>query len=155
MKILTKISPLFFVFFFALIFSATATGQVSGADIKGVWLNQDEDAHVQIEEKNGKYYGKIVWLKEPIDENTGKPKLDKKNPDEKLKSRPVMGLELLSDFDFDGKTEWTNGKIYDPKSGKTYSCYMTFTDKSKNNLKVRGYIGVSLIGRTTNWTRVK
>lgn len=155
MKHVTKLSALFIALFFSSVFSLTAFGQVAGDDIAGIWLNEDKDAHVQIEEKNGKYYGKIVWLKEPNDEKTNAPKLDTKNPDDNLKSRPVMGLELLSDFEFDGDDEWENGKIYDPKSGKTYSCYMTFTDKSKNNLKVRGFIGVSLIGRTTNWTRVK
>jgi uncharacterized protein (DUF2147 family) len=137
------------------IFSITAHSQVSVKDIEGIWLNEDKDAHVQIEMNENKFFGKIVWLKEPLDDETGKPKLDKKNPDENLKKRPIMGLELLSDFEFDGENEWENGKIYDPKSGKTYSCYMTFSDKSKNNLKVRGYIGLSLIGRTTIWTRVE
>jgi len=77
------------------------------------------------------------------------------NPDEELQKRPIMGLELLSNFEFDGDDEWEDGDIYDPKSGKTYSCYMEFTDKTKNELKVRGYIGVSLLGRTTYWTRVE
>ncbi|MDY0335364.1 MAG: DUF2147 domain-containing protein, partial [Bacteroidales bacterium] len=77
------------------------------------------------------------------------------NPDTTLQKRPLMGLQLLSGFVFDGDDEWESGKIYDPKSGKTYSCYMEFTDKSKNKLKVRGYIGISLLGRTTYWTRVE
>ena len=64
-----------------------------------------------------------------------------------------MGIELLTDFVFDGKDEWTDGEIYDPKSGKTYSSYMAF--ESKDKLKIRGYIGFSLIGKTTYWTRVK
>ena len=101
------------------------------------------------------YYGKIVWLKEPLDEITGEPKLDDENEDPALRSRPVMGLMLLRDFEFDGDDEWTDGKIYDPKNGKTYSCYMEFRDDSKDNLKVRGYIGFSMIGRTTYWTRIE
>jgi len=128
----------------------------SADDILGVWLNEDKDAHVQIYKDNGKYFGKIVWLKTPIDEETGKPKLDDKNKDPKLQSRPVMGLLLLKDFVFDGDDEWEDGEIYDPKSGKTYSCYMEFPDKNdKTNLKIRGYIGISLLGRTTYWTKVK
>ena len=128
----------------------------SADDIVGVWLNEDKDAHVEIYKDGGKYFGKIVWLKTPIDEKTGKPKLDDKNEDPKLQSRPVMGLLLLKDFVFDGDDEWEDGEIYDPKSGKTYSCYMEFPDEDdKTNLKIRGYIGISLLGRTTYWTKVK
>lgn len=123
-------------------------------DVLGIFLNQDGDAHVEIFKNNGKYYGKLVWLKFPVDDETGKPKLDKKNPDEALQSRPVWGLEILKDFVYDADSkEWNDGEIYDPKSGKTYSCYMVF--EGAETLKIRGYIGFSFIGRTTLWTRVK
>ena len=122
-------------------------------DILGLWLNEDEDAHIEIYKENDLYYGKIVWLKFPIDEETGKPKLDKHNPDPELKKRPSLGIKLLTDFEWDGDNEWDEGDIYDPKSGKTYSCYIVM--KEYDLLKIRGYIGVSLIGRTTYWTRVK
>jgi len=129
--------------------------EVVANDIVGKWLNEDKDAHVEIYIDGGKYFGKIVWLKEPIDPDTGKPKLDKHNPDENLQSRPSLGLLLLKDFVFDDD-EWEDGEIYDPKSGKTYSCYMEFPDEDNlNNLKIRGFIGISLLGRTTYWTRVK
>ena len=63
---------------------------------------------------------------------------------------------LLRDFVFDGDDEWEDGRIYDPKNGKDYKCYMVFPDEDdKSRLKVRGYIGVSLLGRTTYWTRVE
>jgi len=134
----------------------TNAQEVKSDDILGIWLNEDKDAHVNIYLENDKYYGKIVWLDEPIDEETGKPKLDDENNDESLRDRPVMGLLLLRDFEFDGDDEWENGKVYDPKNGKDYSCYMEFPDEDdKNKLKVRGYIGFSLLGRTTYWTRVK
>jgi uncharacterized protein (DUF2147 family) len=120
--------------------------------VLGKWLNEDRDAHIQIYKENGKFYGKIVWLREPIDTLTGKPKLDDKNGDESLQSRPVMGLILLKDFVYDGNGEWEDGTIYDPKNGKTYDCYMHFGDD--NSLKIRGYIGISWIGRNTYWTRV-
>jgi uncharacterized protein (DUF2147 family) len=128
----------------------------SADDILGIWLNEDKDAHVEIYKEGNKYFGKIIWLKNPIDDETGKPKLDNKNEDESLQTRPVMGLLLLKDFVFDGDDEWEDGEIYDPKSGKTYSCYMEFPDEdNKNNLKIRGFIGISLLGRTTYWTKVK
>ncbi len=122
-------------------------------DVLGVWLNEDKDAHVEMFKRNGKIYGKIVWIKEPIDAETGKPKVDKHNPDAALKTRPTLGLEILTGFIFDGSDEWSGGEIYDPKSGKTYSSYMIF-DK-KDVLKIRGYIGVALLGKTTCWTRVQ
>lgn len=129
--------------------------EVQGDDLLGVWLNEDKDAHVEIYKDAGNYYGKIVWLKNPNDEETGEPKLDDENQDESLRNRPVMGLLLLREFEFDGDDEWEDGKIYDPKNGKDYSCYIEFKDETKNLLKVRGYIGIAMIGRTTYWTRVK
>ncbi len=127
---------------------------VVAKDILGIWLNEDKDAHIEIFMKGDKYFGKIVWIKDPIDEETGKPKLDKHNPDPILKKRPSLGLELLTNFVFDDD-EWEDGDIYDPKSGKTYSCYMEFPDEGNlNKLKIRGYVGISLLGRTTYWTRV-
>jgi uncharacterized protein (DUF2147 family) len=129
---------------------------VKADDVLGVWLTQDKDSHVQIYKVGDKYFGKIIWLKDPIDKKTGKPKVDDKNEDPSLRNRPIMGLKLLKDFVFDGDDEWEDGKIYDPKKGKTYSCYMEFPDEdNKDRLKIRGYIGVSLLGRTVYWTRVK
>jgi uncharacterized protein (DUF2147 family) len=61
-----------------------------------------------------------------------------------------MGLDILSGFKYGGGNIWQDGKIYDPKNGKTYSCKMTLEG---NELKVRGYVGFSLLGRTTVWTR--
>lgn len=119
--------------------------------ILGKWVNSTGEAHVDITKRGDKYFGKIVWIKEPKDEK-GNVKTDAKNPEASLKSRPILGLEILKDFVFDdGK--WTDGKIYDPKSGKTYSCNMTM--KGNDVLNMRGYIGISLIGRSETWKRVK
>jgi uncharacterized protein (DUF2147 family) len=102
--------------------------------------------------KNGdKYQGKVVWLKEPIDTETGKPKLDKNHPDESVRTRPVLGLVNIWGFVYKGDKLWEEGNIYDPKNGNTYSC--TIKLESANTLEVRGFIGVSLIGRTDTWTR--
>ncbi|MEQ7801227.1 DUF2147 domain-containing protein [Pedobacter sp. ASV1-7] len=119
--------------------------------ILGKWINSSGEAHIDITKRGDKYFGKIVWLKEPKDEK-GNNKTDVKNPDESLKSKPILGLEILKNFVFeDGK--WTDGKIYDPKSGKTYSCNMTL--KSNDVLNMRGYVGISLLGRSETWKRVK
>jgi uncharacterized protein (DUF2147 family) len=131
-----------------------ASGQAYKADdVLGIWLNEDQDAHIEVYKENGKYFGKIIWLKFPIDDETGKPKLDKHNPDGELQKKPVLGLVVTKDFIYDKDGEYEDGTIYDPKNGKTYSCYMRFEDMDR--LKIRGYIGITLIGRTTYWTRVK
>jgi len=119
--------------------------------ILGKWINSTEEAHVEITKKGDKYFGKIVWIKDPKG-TEGTVKTDQKNPDASLRTRPILGLEILKDFIYDdGK--WTDGTIYDPKSGKTYSCNMSI--KSNGQLSMRGYIGISLIGRSETWKRVK
>ena len=119
--------------------------------IEGLWYNDVKSGKILItKEKDGKFYGKVVWLKEPL--KNGKPKVDELNEDEKLRSRPRLGLPVLFGFVKDGDTKYTDGKIYDPNNGKTYSCNMTFKG---NKLDIRGYVGISLFGRTTTWTRAE
>lgn len=143
-----------FVMFVTLLGSVNLFAQNKKADdIVGIWLNEDKDAKVEIFMAGGRYYGKIIWLKDPIDTETNKPKLDKHNPEKTLKSRPILNLEILKAFKFNGKDEWSGGSIYDPKSGKTYSCYMRFEAAEK--IKIRGFVGVSMLGRSTYWTKVK
>ena len=128
--------------------------QISEADaVIGTWLVQDKKATVDIFKRGQKYFGKISWLKEPNNEQ-GKPKVDKENSEEKLRGRPILGLEMLRDFEYDEDYVWEDGEIYDPKNGKTYSCKMTLSPDGRT-LDVRGYIGISLIGRTQIWTRQK
>ncbi len=117
--------------------------------MEGLWYNDAKTAKVQITKAaSGKFNGKIVWLKEPLE--NGKPRTDQLNPDEQLRKRPILGLKILSDFEKEGDDKYVDGKIYDPKNGKTYSCKMTYKGKT---LDIRGYIGISLIGRTTVWER--
>jgi uncharacterized protein (DUF2147 family) len=100
-----------------------------------------------------------VWLAEPVypadDEEgmAGQEKVDRENPDEALRNKPIVGLVIVKGFEFDGKDTWRKGTIYDPDNGKTYKSKMKL--ESPDVLKVRGFIGISLIGRTTQWTRVK
>jgi uncharacterized protein (DUF2147 family) len=146
MKKNTGIAVLFLIFFFN---SLVAKAQSENA-ILGLWYNTEKTAQVEIQKKGTSFIGKIVWLKDP--NPGGKPALDKDNPNPKLKSRPLMGLNLLEGLKFDSGV-WEDGTIYDPKTGKTYSCQVTL--KSKDVLEVKGYIGFSLIGRTVEWTKAK
>ncbi len=120
--------------------------------IVGKWLNASGEGQIQITKRGDKFFGKLVYLKFPNDD-AGKPKVDTKNPDESLRKRPLLNLEILKNFVYEGDQEYEDGTIYDPKSGKTYSCKMTLD--GNNKLKVRGYVGISLIGRTEVWTRIK
>lgn len=135
----------------SLLICSGTHGQFSPDDILGNWETKDGKAHIQIFKYNGaKYGGKIVWLKEPYDEN-GQLKKDKNNPDISKRDKPLIGLMNIYGFSFkDG--EFSDGLIYDPKSGKTYKCILKL--ENKNTLKVRGYIGFSMIGRTEEWKRI-
>jgi len=119
--------------------------------IVGVWKTGEGNAMVRIYKNGDKYQGKVVWLKEPVDPETGKPNQDKNHPDEANRTRPVLGLVNIWGFSFKENNLWDDGNIYDPKNGSTYSC--TIKMINPNTLEVRGYIGVSIIGRTDNWTR--
>jgi uncharacterized protein (DUF2147 family) len=133
----------------SLLTTLTSSAQTKADDVVGVWLTAGkEPAKIQVYRSANKYYGKIVWLKFP--EKDGKPRMDSKNPEKNKQSQQVIGLMILQHFKFDDD-EWTDGDIYDPESGKTYSC--TISLKEKNVLKVRGYVGISLLGRTEIWNR--
>ncbi|HOP03098.1 MAG TPA: DUF2147 domain-containing protein [Tenuifilaceae bacterium] len=142
---------LFFISILVLV--GTALFAQNADKVIGVWLTQDGDSKVTItKDSKGKFNGEITWLKTPVNED-GTPKIDDKNPEKKLQTRPIMGLKLLSGFVYDDDdNEWVDGEIYDPKSGKTYSCLMWFED-DPNTLSVKGFIGFSLIGKEVAWTR--
>ena len=120
-------------------------------DILGYWLNEEADAKIEVFKQDDKFFGKIVWLEEPKYEN-GEWKLDTENPDENLRHRKKLGLQIMRNLVWDkGDKEWNDGKIYDAREGDTYSLYATL--KGKEILNLRGYIGFSLFGKTTSWTR--
>ena len=121
-----------------------------GADaILGEWTTGEGKSKVKIYKEGDIYSGKISWLKEPLKD--GKPKVDDKNPDEAKRSQPLMGLVLIKNFKFVSEGKWENGTIYDPRNGKEYSCIINMKDPK--TLDVRGYIGISLIGRSDTWKR--
>ncbi len=124
-----------------------------GDRLIGVWEPSNGRARVKVEKIGSKYYGKIVWLKEPTDPVTKQAKIDKNNPDPALQNIPLKGYRNLKDFVYSGKNEWNEGTIYDPLNGSTYSC--TIKMKDKNTLEIRGYIGVSALGRTDIWKRLE
>jgi uncharacterized protein (DUF2147 family) len=146
------------LFAISMAFATSANAQTKADKILGYYLTYDDEtgaekSQVQIyKDANGKYYGKIVWLKEP--NKDGKPKVDDKNPDAKLQNRPIIGLVMLKGFKYDeSENEWSDGSIYNPTSGKTYNSYINFESATK--VKVRGFIGASWmgLGKTVYWTK--
>jgi uncharacterized protein (DUF2147 family) len=147
-------NPLFkksLLLFVTALFSVIAFAQEDADKIIGVWKNGEGTGMIKIYKNGENYQGKIVWLKEPIDPQTGKPKIDKNNPDESLRIKPIIGIINTWGFVYTEENVWDDGKIYDPKTGNIYDC--TIKLKNDNTLEVRGYIGISLIGRTDTWTR--
>jgi uncharacterized protein (DUF2147 family) len=137
---------LFYLVSFVMV--AVRLAAADSSSVTGLWKN--EDASFELYEENGKLNARIVSLREPLTPD-GKQKTDIHNPDASKHSRPIIGLVFMTGFTPAGSGKWDNGKIYDPKSGNTYSCNMELEGTS--TLKVRGYIGISLIGRTETWTR--
>ncbi|WP_417611657.1 DUF2147 domain-containing protein [Owenweeksia hongkongensis] len=133
----------------------TSVSTFAQADkILGTWLNEPKDAKIEVYKKGDKYFGKIIWLSQNVGPNGESPKLDVNNEDEKLRSRPIVGINILKDLEWDDDdNEWDDGEIYDPRSGSTYSLYAKLEDA--NTLFLKGYIGFAMIGRSTTWTRVK
>lgn len=138
------------IIFVLVLISVFAYSQEKDA-ILGNWQNPTGEGRIEIYKMGDKYFGKIYWLQEPNNDQ-GTPKLDVKNPDVSKQTRPVKDLEILTNLVYKGKNVWADGKIYDPKSGNTYSCKMTL--KNPNSLYLHGYVGISLFGRSETWTRV-
>ncbi len=114
-----------------------------------IWYTEGGDSKVQIYlATDGKYHGKIVWLKHGIVK--GQPLIDKKNPDETKRNKPWLGLSIISGLEKKSSTEIIGGRIYDPTHGNYYHCKMTLRNTDK--LELRGYIlGMPFLGRTTTW----
>jgi len=133
------------LFFFAILFAQSQT-------VVGKWKTFDDETGkaksiVEIYEKSGKIYGKVVDV---LEEENKKRVCSNCSGDDK--NKPILGMIVIKGLSKQD-SEYTNGKILDPKDGKLYKCFITLETKDK--LKVRGYIGISLFGRTQYWYRVK
>ena len=134
----------------AFLWFAPLTALLAG-DVVGKWKLSDGSAIVEVYQNGDVYNGKIVWLQNPT-EADGSPAVDNNNPDAKLRSRQLIGLNMLSDLK-KGDGEYSGGSIYDPGNGKTYNCSMKVEG---DVLKVRGSLDKrGLLGRTMDWFRVK
>ena len=129
------------------------TSYAQNADqIVGIWWNNEKTSKIQVEKKDGKYIGTIVYIVPEKYEN-GQPPKDDKNPDPALRSRSKIGIRILEGFVYNEKEKnWVNGRIYDPNNGKTYDCYSWL--ENKDLLKLKGFIlGMRWLGRSSEWYR--
>lgn len=136
-----------------IILSVLFIFQMQAQDVTGVWKTIDDDgetvkSHLEIFEKDGKYFGKVIKLFREPDEEQNPKCLDCKGA---KKDQPILGMEIV--WDLVKKDQyWQDGKIMDPENGKDYKCFMELIEPDK--LKVRGYMGFSLLGRTQYWYRI-
>jgi uncharacterized protein (DUF2147 family) len=141
------------LFFTLALYVGTSIAQEANK-IAGIWWNDEKTTKIKVEQKGGKYIGTIVYMIPEKYEN-GQPPKDDKNPDPKLQNRSVVGLQILEGLEYDAnKKEWKNGRIYDPKSGKTYDCYAWL--ENNDLLKLKGFVaGIRLMGRSSEWYRTQ
>ncbi len=128
----------------------SALAEINAQSVEGVWLSADGTGWIKIELGAAGLIGSIAGS--PDESGQRKPTdKDDLNSDPALRDRLLLGLTIMDGFTYAGEGKWKNGRIYDPNSGKTYKCKLTLVDE--NTLELRGYIGISLLGRTETWTR--
>lgn len=135
----------------SIFISVASQADSATVPIEGVWLSADGTGWIRIEMGPNGPIGIIEGSPDP--EQRKKSDKDELNPDPELRDRLLLGLTIMDRFTFAGDGKWKSGRIYDPNSGKTYKCKLTLVDA--NTLELRGYIGISLLGRTETWTRRK
>jgi uncharacterized protein (DUF2147 family) len=135
----------------ALTLPLVAAAQPAAAPVQGRWLNQGQNGIVEIAScGDGQLCGRLVWVRiKPSDNNPHA--IDNRNPAPALRDRPLCGLTMMWGFRAGGPDRWSGGAIYDPESGNTYGATMTL--QPDGTLSVRGYVLVSLLGRSETWTR--
>lgn len=150
-RIASILGPLAAAFFVLMLLAHAAPA----AEIEGLWLTEEGDGIVRIAPCAAdaeSLCGRLVWVEAPLNDQN-RLELDDENPEAELRTRPILGLPILQGFPMEPNGGvFESGTIYDPNNGKTYSCKIT--PDGPETLKIRGFIGVSLLGRTTMWRRV-
>jgi uncharacterized protein (DUF2147 family) len=129
----------------------TTMPPANAADPTGTWLTEAGTSRIKIADCGGALCGNIVWMKEPIDPETQKPRADKMNPDTARRTRPLMGVTIVIGMRPSGADKWS-GQVYNAEDGKTYSGSITMV--SAGALKLEGCALAGLICKAQTWTRV-
>ncbi|WP_343524213.1 DUF2147 domain-containing protein [Pedobacter sp.] len=144
-----KTVKILFIFLLAIITKTFA--QTSEGTILGKWESDKKDVKFEIFKQGDKYYGKYLWGNQIVESDGITSKKDTKNPDIKLRSRDLIGITSLTDLKWDGK-EYVDGKIYNAPTGDTYSCKVWVKE---GKMYLRGYMGLSILGKTASFHRIK
>ena len=134
----------------ATLVTINLAGTASAADAIGTWYTGDKEGQVRIVNCGGALCGTLIWLKEPNDPATGRPKTDKNNVDASKQSRPLLGVPIVLGMKPSGPGQWT-GDVYNASDGKTYSGSFTLTGPNSADLK--GCM-LSVFCKSQTWTRV-
>lgn len=131
----------------SLVFTTLALAEKT--DVEGRWLTQDGDGWITIQIAGDSLEGSVAGSPDP--KQREEREFDDRNPDPNLRTRRLEGLTIMTGLEYEGDGHWSGGTVYDPNSGKTYKCSVQQIDT--NTLKIRGFIGISLFGRSETWTR--
>lgn len=141
------------LFILAILLLLHSEKSITAEQIIGNWMSEDKDMAVEIFKKNNSYAAQVIWfLCDPKTPDIHSFK-DTANPDPKLRNRPWLGMVVVNDLKFDGKSEWNDGNIYDPNSGRTYKSVVRL--QSPNELIVRGYWGIELFGKNLKFNKIQ
>lgn len=137
-----------------LLLSTIGFAQQPADKIIGKWESVDGEVklHFDIFKQDGKYFGKLLWASNMYESDGKTPKMDFKNPDKKLQSRSRQNIVNITNLEYEDG-EYTGGKLYNPSDGDTYSLKAKL--KNADELNFRGYLGISLLGKTMKFKRIK
>ncbi len=124
----------------------------SAADPLGTWYTEGNESQVRISNCGDALCGALVWLKEPNDPKTGKPKIDDENFDAKKRTRPLLGILIVLGLKPSGTPDQWKGEVYNAKDGNTYTGFFTITGPDTADLKG---CAMGFICKSQTWTRVK
>jgi uncharacterized protein (DUF2147 family) len=127
--------------------AGAAAGAAPADEITGTWLTEQQDSKVHIAKTAAGYAGQVVWLKEP--QRNGKPVTDLENTDASLRSRPIIGLEILSGLSYAGNRTWRGGTVYPPRKGRSYAAEATIDKDGRLDIKVKD----GVLSKRVVWTR--
>jgi uncharacterized protein (DUF2147 family) len=123
---------------------------IAGDKILGEWLSEEKDTRIEIYKTGTEYFGRLTFAEKFFEADGQTFQKDANNTTKTLRSRSLQHIDILHNFTFTDDI-WDDGKMYDPKSGKTYSCLLRLKEEI---LEIRSYVGIPLFGRSTYWTRV-
>jgi uncharacterized protein (DUF2147 family) len=139
---------------YLLLYCLTATSYIVSAqnnpdDLSGKWVNEDANARFEFFKTGNTYNAKIIWLANPKNDN-GEQKVDKNNPDKKLRNRPIVGLVILTGLQFStNNSMWIGGEIYSPEKGETVACKIKLANRNELALTA----SKSIFSSTKKWKR--